>query len=289
MDRYENYKVGGGIVKNKLAYKVILALGFFMGIIILLYPLASQIYYDLMTKNDIKTFQELVERFEPIELKSHKLELTEAYNEALEPELVWEDPYSDEERLEGIKEYAKMLEVRDRIGIVNIPKINLSLIIYAGTNDSVLKKGVGHLEGSSLPIGGINTHSVITAHSGLPEARLFTDLDKLEIGDIFSIETLAGEIFYEVDEIVVVEPTNIDKMRIIKGKDYVTLLTCTPYMVNSHRLLVRGERIPAPDEEILEELDRENQFLFYLKTYWYYLVLILLVISSVFIILKRTE
>lgn len=268
--------------------KLILLIGFIMGIGIILYPLLTQLYYDFKVNDEIESFEEAVANFNPQELKDEKLMLTEAFNEALEPNLVWEDPYSEDKRKEGVKEYAKMLEVNENIGIVNIPKINVSLMIYAGTSDDVLKKGAGHLEGSSLPIGGKNTHSVITAHSGLPEARLFTDLEELVLEDIFSIKTLAGEIYYQVDEIKVVEPTDIESMRIIEGKDYVTLLTCTPYMINSHRLLVRGHRIPKPEDN--KEIETPNMFVHYLKIYWHYLVLIFLVLFIInFIYIKEKQ
>lgn len=139
------------------------------------------------------------------------------------------------------------------------------------------------MEGTSLPVGGINTHSVITAHRGLPDARLFTDLDQMEIGDIFSVETMAGELYYEVDDILIVEPHETDKVMIAEGEDYLTSLTCTPYMVNSHRLLVRGTRISTPPKDIVTEIKKEQEksFLYYLNTYRYYFLLIIISLSVV--------
>lgn len=223
-----------------------------------------------------------MEAIDPPELKEESVKQAEAYNEALEPNLGWIDPYSETEREEGVGIYAEMLKVKEKIGIVHIPKINLSLPLYAGTAESILQKGVGHLEGSSLPVGGINTHSVVTAHRGLPEARLFTDLDKMELGDVFSVETMAGELFYKVDEVVVVEPHETDRVKIVEGEDYVTLLTCTPYMINSQRLLVRGTRTDPPPADPGEvKKDQEKDFMYYLNTYWYYFLIIILALMSI--------
>lgn len=256
--------------------KVILFLGIILGLSFILYPLASQIYYDQLSETEVSDFQKAVEAIDPPELKKQNIELAEAYNEALEPNLKWEDPYSETEREEGVQTYARMLEVQEKIGVLYIPSINVALPIFAGTSERVLQKGVAHLEGTSLPIGGKNTHAVLTAHRGLPEARLFTDLDQMEIGDVFSVETIAGSLYYEVDEISVIEPTDTEAVMIVPNKDYITLLTCTPYMINSHRLIVRGVRIPAPADEIIEEVNHNQtkNLLYYLKTYWYYFLII---------------
>lgn len=268
--------------KIRLA-QVLLGVGILLGLTFILYPFFSQIYYDLTADSEVTDFLDAVEAIDPPELKEESVKLAEAYNEALEPNLRWIDPYSEEEREEGVEIYAEMLKVKEKIGIVHIPKINLTLPLYAGTAESILQKGVGHLEGTSLPVGGENTHSVLTAHRGLPEARLFTDLDKMELGDVFSVETMAGELFYEVDQIEVVEPDETDKVKIIEGKDYLTLLTCTPYMINSHRLLVRGVRTDPPAEEVLQEIKakEEKDFFYYLKTYWHYLLIVGLTLMSV--------
>lgn len=130
---------------------------------------------------------------------------------------------------------------------LEIPAIDAELPIYHGVGEDVLQKGVGHMPGTSLPTGGASTHAVISVHSGLPAARLFTDLDKLEAGDLFYIHVLGETLCYEVDQIVVTIPSDTDAVQIVEGKDYVTLLTCTPYGVNTHRLLVRGRRTEAPE------------------------------------------
>lgn len=162
------------------------------------------------------------------------------YNETLgEKGIHW---LLSEEEMETYNEYLKM----DNIGImayIDIPSIDCSLPIYHGTEDAVLQVGVGHMEGSSLPVGGKSSHCVLTGHCGLPSAKLFTDLDQLIEGDTFMIHTLDRTLTYEVDQISIVEPTDLSLLQIEEGKDYCTLVTCTPYGINSHRLLVRGHRI----------------------------------------------
>lgn len=138
------------------------------------------------------------------------------------------------------------------MGYIMIPTINIDLPIYHGTTGAAMEKGAGHMEGTSLPVGGIGTHAVISAHSGMASAKLFTDLDKLKLGDMFFITVCNQKLAYEVDNIAVVEPTDIDLIRIDTQQDYVTLLTCTPYGVNTHRLLVRGHRVDMAEEAIAE-------------------------------------
>ena len=142
-----------------------------------------------------------------------------------------------------------MLELRTKIGTIEIPSIDVDLPIYAGTNEEILQKGCGHLEGTSLPIGGESSHTVITAHSGLPTARLFTDLEKVEMGDKFYINYIGGVLAYQVDHIDVIDPSDFSQLLVVPGKDYATLLTCTPIMINTHRLIVRGHRVPYVPEE----------------------------------------
>ena len=139
------------------------------------------------------------------------------------------------------------------MGTVEIPKININLPIYHYTTEEVLEKGAGHLAGSSLPIGGESSHSVLSAHRGLPSAKLFTDLDRVDIGDNFYLHVLEETLAYQVDQILVVEPDHTEDLSIVEGEDYCTLLTCTPYAVNSHRLLVRGHRVPYTEEQYQED------------------------------------
>ena len=221
---------------------------FITGFVIMMYPIISNYYYRIEANNQILEFTENAKRLDNNEIL-HRIELAEAYNSVLDPSRL-SDPYTEKEK-EGIAEYARMLEVKEKLGFVEIPKIDTNLPIYAGTSNEVLNKGVGHLEGTSLPIGGKSTHTVLTAHRGLPSARLFRDLDKLKKGDIFYVHNIQTVLAYEVDQILTVDPSNFDPVLVADGEDYATLLTCTPYMINSHRLLVRGHRVPyvAPVKE----------------------------------------
>ena len=168
-----------------------------------------------------------------------------AYNAKLaETGIQW--TMTDEEK----KQYNEYLKVDDSgiMGYIDIPVIDCSLPIYHGTDESVLQIAIGHIEGSSLPVGGAGSHCVISGHRGLPSARLFTDLDKLVEGDIFILHTLDATLTYEVDQIRIVEPTDLSDLQIEEGKDLCTLVTCTPYGINTHRLLVRGHRIANQEE-----------------------------------------
>ena len=201
----------------------------------------SQKYYEVKSQDEIVEFVKQSKDIDEKEMNK-RMELARIYNQTLDPSKI-SDPYNEKTK-EARAYYAHMLEVNEMIGHVEIPKINQDLPIYAGTSEAVLQKGAGHLEGTSLPVGGASTHTVITAHRGLPEAVMFRYLDQLVEGDIFYIHNIQGTLAYRVDRIMVVEPSNFEPILVEAGKDYATLLTCTPYMINSHRLLVRGYRIP---------------------------------------------
>lgn len=161
----------------------------------------------------------------------------------------------------SVASYGDILAVtQDIIGYLEIPKIRVYLPIYHGDGEEILEKGVGHVPGSSMPVGGPSTHSILAGHTGLPSARLFTELDQLEEGDLFYIHVLEDILAYKVDQISVVLPEDTEKTQIVKGKDYVTLLTCVPYGVNSHRLLVRGERTAYDQKDALRELPETKRF-----------------------------
>lgn len=214
---------------------------FILGFLLMMYPMISNYYYRIDANREIQEFQDGANKLDDVEIL-RRIELARAYNQTLDPSKLG-DPYTEKEK-EGIAAYAKMLEVAEKIGFVEIPKIDVNLPIYAGTSMEVLDKGCGHLEGTSLPVGGPSTHAVLTAHRGLPKAKMFRDLDKLKEGDVFYVHNIQTVLAYKVDRIMTVEPSNFDPILVEEGKDYTTLLTCTPYMINSHRLLVRGHRIP---------------------------------------------
>ena len=231
----------------------------FLGILIISYPMVSRMYYYNVSQKNIDEFKEGVKKITSEEILQ-RMSLAKSYNDSLSNINV-EDPYMRKKHEEGKNEYARMLEVQEKIGYIQIPSLDLSLPIYAGTSESVLQKGVGHMEGTSLPIGGESTHCILTAHTGLNTARMFTDIDKLKKGDIFLIENIKETLAYKVDSIQVIEPTDFSQLVIVPKEDYVTLLTCTPYMVNSHRLLVRGVRTEYIKKSVDEQSNKNKPFL----------------------------
>lgn len=228
---------------NKKKVKIILIVVFIVGFLILLYPSISQYWNTLVQSQAIADYDKL---FANMKNKDYSNLFKEAdeYNQKL-AKLTF--PLVQYKKL---PDYSNIININNdgMIGYISINKIKVEIPIYYGTTSSVLNVAVGHLEGTSLPVGGSSTHSVLSAHRGLPTAKLFTDLNKLELGDIFEITVLDRKLTYQVDNIVVVEPNDVKALEIIDGEDYVTLLTCTPYGLNTHRLLVRGKRIENIDE-----------------------------------------
>lgn len=276
-----------GKKRNRKLKTWILRFIFLLGFLIMLYPLVSRFYYRIEANEQVTDFEEGKRNLSEEEILK-RMELALAYNESLN-NVVSEDPYAKKRLDSGRAEYARMLEIHERIGHVEIPKINEDLPIYAGTSEEVLQKGVGHLEGTSLPIGGNSTHTVLTAHSGLPEARLFTDLSKLEIGDKFYVHNIQTTLCYQVDQIKVVTPDVIDDLLIVEGHDYTTLLTCTPIMINTHRLLVRGHRVDYV-KEVEEETIVENKKNYVYKNLFYAsLVLIFIMLILIIKLRKRKK
>lgn len=217
---------------------IIMIILFFIGLLILFYPTLSNYYNEKMGSKTIYNYENIIDSYDSNKFKEIKNN-TIKYNKDL---FKLNDPLIDYKEL---KNYNNILNVNNEgmIGYLSIDKIRVEIPIYHGTSNDILNSFVGHVEGTSLPIGGKNTHSVLSAHRGLPSAKLFSDLDKLEVGDTFKIMVLDEVLTYEVDKIAIVKPNNSKELNIIKNKDYVTLLTCTPYGINTHRLLVRGIRI----------------------------------------------
>lgn len=268
-------------MKTNLKDKIKFGLIFLVGLLIFSYPMISQKFYEIKADDEIIEFVKQSKEINEEEINK-RMNLARAYNETLDPSRL-SDPYSKKEE-EARAYYAHMLEVNEMIGHVEIPRINQDLPVYAGTSETVLQKGCGHLEGTSLPVGGKSTHTVITAHRGLPEAVLFRYLDQLVEGDIFYFHNIQGTLAYRVDQIMVVEPTNFEPVLVQEGKDYATLLTCTPYMINSHRLLVRGYRIPY-QEAIDDGIANTPRF----KPDFFQLLLILMPILVFLIIVSTRE
>lgn len=261
----------------------ILSFIFLVGFLILAYPIISRTYYRVISSEQIALFDKEKAKLLPEEV-TRRIELARAYNSYLNNEIS-EDPYSDEKKEEGRAEYARMLEINEQIGHVEIPTIDVDIPIYAGTTENVLQKGAGHLEGTSLPVGGNSTHAVITAHSGLPTAKLFTDLRKVEVGDKFYVHNLAEVLAYQVDQILVIDPSDFKDLLIVPGHDYVTLLTCTPIMINTHRLIVRGHRVEYV-QEVEERIIAENKTSFMYR-YLFYIACGIIFLLLIWIILLR--
>lgn len=245
-------------MKKKLP-TIIICIMFLAGLSLLLYPFVSDTWNTYRQERLISNYDEQISEKEgegKIDYES-EWEKANAYNEALLPSILPDSfavaAASDEED-EDYKEYMSSLNLNGdgMMGYVEIPKLDVKVPVYHTTNEEVLEKAAGHLEGSSLPVGGESTHSVISAHRGLPSAKLFTDLDQMEEGDHFLISVLDETLCYEVDKIFVVEPDETDGLAVKEGEDYVTLLTCTPYGVNSHRLFVRGHRVPYEEADMEE-------------------------------------
>lgn len=221
-----------------------LLIGFLVGISILLYPAISNFWNSKTQTKAIYNYESVLEDLNDEDYE-YIFREANAYNEKLSKV---RDPLINYDFIDG---YFKALNISNdgMIGYIKIERIDVELPIYHGTSDSVLSNGVGHLQGSSLPIGGTSTHSILSAHRGLPSSKLFTDLDRVEIGDTFEIIVLNQIFTYQVDQIKIVEPTGIGDLYTVDGQDYCTLFTCTPYGINTHRLLVRGVRIETIKEK----------------------------------------
>ena len=222
---------------------ILLILVFFVGLSVMLYPTISDYVNQRHQSRVVSTYTADVDKMSDADYTAY-FEAADAFNAriASDPDALY---FPDR-----FPSYESTLDVTGTgiMGYITISKIGVELPIYHGTSDAVLQSAAGHLEGTSLPVGGESTHAVISAHRGLPSAKLFTNLDQLEVGDTFTITVLDRVLTYEVDQISIVLPTETDNLKVVDGKDYVTLMTCTPYGINTHRLLVRGRRVETPDK-----------------------------------------
>lgn len=242
---------------KKKSSKIVIILIFLAGLSLVLYPLVANQWNNHRQKQLISNYESVVADKEAAGNIDYAAEMkkAEAYNDALLPSILPDSFAVADASTETDSSYEDSLNIAGdgMMGIVEIPKIAIKLPIYHGTGDEVLQKAAGHLEGSSLPIGGESTHAVISAHRGLPSASLFTDLDQLEIGDHFLIHVLDETLCYEVDQILVVDPEDTSALAVEDGEDLMTLLTCTPYGVNTQRLMVRGHRVPYEEQTVADE------------------------------------
>lgn len=237
----------------------------FAGLILLVglglmgYPILSNYLYEKNQK-ELAAYYDSKTKEITVEERSHHWDECDAYNEFLAGEAgVSGDPFANDLDPETLP-YADLLNIdgNGTMGSIEIPGVTDKLMIYHGTREDVLQKGVGHLQGTSLPVGGTSTHAVLSAHCGLPSKKLFTNLDQLELGDVFYLHILGDVLAYQVDQINTVEPHETDGIQIQPDEDYVTLVTCTPYGINSHRLLVRGTRIPYEEAKRIEASQKKR-------------------------------
>jgi len=234
----------------KKAWPTILLIFFFLiGLSLMLYPTVSNWWNSLHASSAIVNYEAAQMNLSDEDCKA-LFDAAEDYNRKI-AQIAFPLMYYDQ--VPGY-EQALNLDGSGVMGHISIPKIRIELPILHGTSEGVLQKAVGHLEGSSLPTGGEGNHSVLSAHRGLPSARLFTDLDQLKVGDRFTLSVLNREMVYEIDQILTVEPQEVEALYPIEGEDYCTLVTCTPYGVNSHRLLVRGKRVLTEEPENAAQL-----------------------------------
>ena len=226
---------------------ILLVLILLTGVSLLLYPTVSDYWNSFHQSQAIASYVEAVAEIDNTDYEKMWQEAV-AYNEKLKENSGRWTP-TDEE----LEEYERLLNVSDTgiMGYIEIPKIKVSLPIYHGTDEAILQIAIGHIPGSSLPVGGKGTHCVVSGHRGLPSAKLFTDLDQLEEGDLFMMRILDETLTYEVDQVRIVEPEELSDLEIDEDKDLCTLVTCTPYGINSHRLLVRGHRVENLKEDTI--------------------------------------
>ena len=224
---------------------ILIILMMLSGLSLLLYPTVRNYFYSLRYRQTIEEYQAVV-----MELDNETYERLLAEALAYNERLAAKGPYMRDLLESEMAEYNALLDPLGNgvMGYVDIPKVSIRLPIYHDVTEGVLQSGVGHLPGTSLPVGGETAHSILSGHRGLTSARLFTDIDQLVEGDVFTLRILNEVLTYEVDQIITVLPAEVSQQQIETGQDYCTLLTCTPYGINSHRLLVRGHRIPTPEE-----------------------------------------
>ena len=227
---------------------------FLLALGITLYPIISTRYNEQHQSEIHTAYQEQVEQADTSALDEARASAA-AYNESIQPGVQLMDAFSQEAILSASEDYASQLNITGSgiMGYIQIPAIGVDLPIYHGTDDATLEKGVGHLLGSSLPVGGESTHAVLTAHSGMASQKMFSDLDLLNQGDVFYLDVLGETMAYQVDQIKTVLPYDTTYLGITEGGDHCTLVTCTPFGVNTHRLLVRGTRIPYEEAELIVE------------------------------------
>lgn len=246
------------MLHHKFFQPALLLLGALLSVALMLYPLLSNYLYDQRQDGVVKQYQSAIQTVSPEDdTMAQALDIARDYNRRLAAGHVrMEDPYASEEEIQYAGTVAELMDMTGTgvIGVVEIPRLGFSLPIYYGTGESQLEQGIGILEYTSLPVGGTGTHSVLCGHSGLSSAKLFSDLPMLERGDLFILYVLGEKLTYEVDQIQTVLPEETEDITVVPGEDLCTLVTCVPFGVNTHRLLVRGHRTTLPVEQEQPEI-----------------------------------
>lgn len=273
--RYFSIYRGGNMKRNLLLGGI-----FLFGLGIFLYPTISNWLATRAHYSEISSYDKKIKALQKKEIERREKEAADYNKQVQTSKQTFADPFAEENSIQ--QAYADALNLGDVMGYIEISKIKIKLPIYQGTSEEVLSRGIGHLDYSSLPVGGENTHTILTGHRGLPSAKLFSDLDKLSEGDLFYIHSLDKILAYKVDQIKVVLPHETDDLQIVENKDYTTLITCTPYGVNTNRLLVRGERVEFNQKE-KQEISTEV-FMF---NKWMVIVPILLLCAFLVVINKK--
>ena len=275
------------IKENKLVIFLFIPM-ILLGLGLLLYPFISNRisvghYQKVIQTYDKKVSEETRDANNKLLMDAREYNRSLSFGEVVD---VFQNP-----EVKNSDRYLSILNINDNgmMGYISIPKIDVRIPIYHGTTSDVLQKGVGHLEGSSFPVGGESAHAILSAHRGLPSSKLFTDLDQLKKGDIFYIYILNQVLAYQVDQVLVTEPSETDALRIVDGKDYITLVTCTPYAINTHRLLVRGERI-----EYNEQVEKDIEVDYALSTadiilYISLVIALLLIVVAIICFIKSRK
>lgn len=278
-----------------MKFKIILISLFIIGLGIFCYPIVSNLYATEVQYQVINNYQEQVSHTSAEKLQAARQAAKTYNNKMAKGQISYQDPFTNDnqsKQKQTGKSYVNMLNLGETMGYLSIPEIDVYLPIYHGTSDAVLSKGVGHLPHSSLPVGGKGTHTVLTAHRGLPTATMFRDLDEMAKGDEFYIKTLGKTLAYQVTNIQVVKPNQTDWLKMYPNRDLATLLTCTPYMINTKRLLVTGERVPyvEKDQTAVQKLVEQKEtrsHLWHFMVPWGFIIIGLLFVIIIYLILRK--
>ena len=270
-------------MKKDKIINIFLALMIFVGLCVMFYPVVSDMWNTYRNSLLISSHKKDVNDLS-------KKQTEQIWNEAVNYNKNHKENFIKEDVFTNLKKHTKSkydsylnISKNGVMGTIVIPKINVEIPIYHGTGEKELQTGVGHMEGTSLPVGGTSSHCVLSAHRGLPSAKLFTDLDKMKKGDLFFLHILDKTLAYKVEDIFTVKPDETDKLSLVEGKDYVTLLTCTPYGVNTHRLLVRGVRTAYKQDEEKVSILKDYRVWILIGT------IVALIIVNVFMVIKSKK